>query len=75
MNIRLLIGTCWDDTPWENMKVDDKYCVDVSSLADCPEDATIGRSLVSCNEIISLMELAYIAGKNGEEFKVEKVEG
>lgn len=43
----------------------------VYPLCECPEDAVIGRSLISCSRIISLMKLAYQAGKNGEEFVVK----
>lgn len=40
----------------------------VYPLCECPEDAIIGRGLISCSRIIDLMKLAYQAGKNGEEF-------
>lgn len=33
---------------------------------ECPEDAIIGRGLVSCSRIYNFMKLAYEAGKNGE---------
>lgn len=46
----------------------------VSPLCECPEDAIIGRSLVSCATIIDYMRKAYEAGKNGEDFKVENEE-
>ena len=46
----------------------------VRPLCECPEDAVIGRGLVSCNRIIDLMKLAYQAGKNGEEFVVKTIE-
>lgn len=42
----------------------------VYSLCESPEDAIIGRSLISCKRIISWMRKAYEAGKNGEEFEV-----
>lgn len=40
-----------------------------------PEDAIIGRDLVSCVEIKDFMERAFNAAKNGEEFTVEVVKG
>lgn len=43
----------------------------VYPLCECPEDAVIGRGLISCSRIIDLMELAYQAGKNGQEFVVK----
>lgn len=46
----------------------------VHSLCECPEDAVIGRGLISCGMIIDLMKLAYQAGKNGEEFVVKTIE-
>ena len=36
-----------------------------------PEDATLGRDFNDVYNIISLMQKAYDAGKNGEEFVVE----
>ncbi len=48
----------------------------VYPLCERPEDAIIGRGLISCDRIIDLMQLAYNAGKNGEEFvlKVKSIE-
>ena len=46
-------------------------CESVYPLCECPEDAIIGRGLISCSRIIDLMKLAYQAGKNGEEFIVK----
>lgn len=43
----------------------------VGPLCECPEDAIIGRSLISCDDIVSYMRKAYEAGRNGEEFVVE----
>jgi hypothetical protein len=40
-----------------------------------PEDAIIGRGLHSCVDIKDYMEKAYEAGKNGEAFEYEYVEG
>lgn len=38
---------------------------------ECPEDATVERDLHSGHDIINLMEKAYEAGKNGEEFTIK----
>lgn len=46
----------------------------VGPLCECPEDAIIGRDLISCGAIISYMRKAYEAGVNGEPFIVEEVE-
>ena len=45
----------------------------VYPLCECPEDAIIGRGLISCSRIIDLMKLAYQAGKNGQEFVVKTI--
>jgi hypothetical protein len=45
----------------------------VGSLCECPEDAIIGRDLVSCSEIVSFMKEAYEAGKNGESFDYSEI--
>jgi hypothetical protein len=47
--------------------------IHVGPLYDCPEDAIIGRDLISCDEILSFMQLAYKTGKDGEEYIVENV--
>lgn len=39
-----------------------------------PEDATLGRDYRDCWAIPDLMELAYQAGKKGEDFSVEHQE-
>lgn len=46
---------------------------DVYPLCECPEDAIIGRDLISCSEIADAMEFAYNAGKAGEPFSIEIV--
>lgn len=45
----------------------------VYPLYECPEDAIIGRDLISCDEIAEAMKVAYEAGKAGEDFIIEKV--
>lgn len=46
----------------------------VRPLCECPEDAIIGRDLISCGTIINYMKMAYEAGKNGEELIIENEE-
>lgn len=36
-----------------------------------PEDATMTRDFNDCWKIDDLLEIAYIAGKRGEEFEIE----
>lgn len=57
----------------EKMIVDGKEILSIHSLSECPEDAIIGRDLISCYEIKEYMKLAYEAGKNGEDFNVEVI--
>ena len=58
----------------QEMFINNESKVWVTDLTEDPEDAIIGRGLIDCEEIVSLMELAYKAGKNNEEFIV-KIEG
>ena len=51
--------------------IDSEY---VGPLCECPEDAIIGRDLISCSTIIDYMKQAYEAGVDGEPFIVEEVE-
>jgi hypothetical protein len=41
---------------------------------DCPEDATLERSMLSCGDILEAIRIAYWAGKNGEELTIEEYE-
>lgn len=38
-----------------------------------PEDATLYRDFADCNLVPELMRKAYEAGKNGEDFTIEKI--
>jgi len=68
----------WTDFVWEEMdiQISDKktQTISVYPLSECPEDAIIGRDLISCGEIANLMKIAYEAGKNGEELEIEELE-
>jgi hypothetical protein len=39
-----------------------------------PEDANLSRDFSACHSIVGLMELAYEAGKRGEEFITKETE-
>jgi hypothetical protein len=59
----------------EKLEIDGKRVLCVRPLCECPEDAIIGRDLVSCYDVLSLMRRAHAAGLKGEEFDVtEKTE-
>jgi hypothetical protein len=83
MKMEIKITEYWDDYECEvyreKMEVDGKNVFGVANLSECPEDARIGRDLTDSDQVVKLMQLAFDAGKNGEEFIVadrtrEKVE-
>ena len=57
----------------EDLEIDEKHRLCVHPLYECPEDAIIGRDLVSCSDVVDYMKEAYEAGKRGEDFIVEVV--
>lgn len=59
-----------DDDQRQTMVIDGEERCYVGPLWECPEDAIIGRSLISCTEISDFMREAYEAGKRGEDFDV-----
>ncbi len=59
----------------QTLVVDGKEREYVRPLCECPEDAIIGRSLISCGTIASLMKEAHEAGARGEPFEIERVDG
>lgn len=59
----------------EAMTIDNKKEIHVFPLCESPEDAIIGRCLISCSEIAEYMKLAFEAGKRGEEFEIELEKG
>ena len=61
----------YDDSLIEVMHIEGKEELYVQSLSDCPEDAIIGRDLISCTRVAELMNLAYEAGERGEGFIVD----
>jgi len=71
LKIEIKCHTDSNDFEREALIIDGKKRRYVGPLCDCPEDAIIGRSLVSCSEITGYMKQAYEAGKNGDEFDVE----
>lgn len=70
MNIEITTGMDADNLEHQAMKIDGKERLFVGPLCECPEDAIIGRDLVSCKAVSSFMREAYEAGKRGEEFNV-----
>jgi hypothetical protein len=75
MRIKIVESVDWyDRTVSQDLYIDGERELSVYPLTDCPEDAIIGRSLVSCKTIANLMQRAYEAGDDMEEFIVEIVE-
>ena len=62
-----------DGAACEEMEINGKNSLSVYPLYECPEDAIIGRNLVSCSDVAAYMADAYNAGKNGEEFSIETI--
>jgi hypothetical protein len=61
----------YDDSVRERLIIDGEEKEIVGSLSECPEDAIIGRDLVSCSDIAKYIRLGYDAAKRGEELSIE----
>lgn len=74
MKLTIVVGEDYNGSSTEEMRSDDgSVSLSVYPLCECPEDAILERSLVSCSDVAKYMELAYEAGKRGEDFSVEFV--
>ena len=73
MDIKIIATIDSDGLESQTMEINSKERLSVKALCDFPEDAIIGRDLVSCKEVSSFMREAYEAGKRGEEFNVTVV--
>lgn len=73
--MKIIIKSCEDEygSIREELEINGKFAECVSPLCECPEDAIIGRSLISCSDIAGHMKRAYEAGVRGEEFTIESV--
>lgn len=69
MKVKIVTGENRDGYEHQEMTINDRYIISVYPLCECPEDAIIGRNLISCSEIADLMKKAYDAGKAGEEWE------
>ena len=74
MLIKIITGQNSDGYEWQEMTIDGKGSISVHPLCESPEDAIIGRSLISCDEIADLMRQAHEDGKAGKPFSVESIE-
>ena len=58
----------YDYNQYERMEIDGKQAL---SVVPCePEDAILGRDLISCHEIYDLMAKAHLAGLRGESLEL-----
>lgn len=57
-----------------NIAVDGVDLANFNWQQDCPEDNSLSRNFRDCFKIAELMEKAYLAGKNGEDFELSRVE-
>lgn len=58
-----------------SIEVDGKCVFSVLADPECPEDFSFYRNLNDCYKIPHLMCAAYEAGKRGETFEIEDIEG
>ena len=72
MKIEITCGNNYDGNAWEEMTINEKRACSVYPCE--PEDAIIGRYLISCQEMLGFMRQAYNAGRNGEKFEVNIIE-
>ncbi len=70
MNIVINRRDCDGYEESQEMIIDGKSTLSVGPLCECPEDAIIGRDLVSCCRVADLMKRAFDAGVAGETFDV-----
>lgn len=62
---------CYSQELWSE---DEKIHYSVSNLCECPEDAIIGRNLVSADEIVDFIELGMRLAKKGyDEISIETI--
>ena len=74
MKITIYVGESSEGARTERMVIDGEEQLSVYPLCECPEDALIERSLVSCSDVVKYMQMAYEVAKRGEEFTVEEEE-
>lgn len=75
--MKVVVASCEDSDGYKRqiLYIDEIVMESIAPLCECPEDAIIGRSLVSCGDIVHYMRLAYEVGKSGEEvtFEIRKM--
>jgi hypothetical protein len=71
MKIVITIGHNSNDCETQKMTIDGRESLSVYPLSECPEDAILERSLVTCEDVVKFMKQAYEAGEKGEGFSFE----
>jgi hypothetical protein len=67
--VKVNCSSNYDGEAHERLYINGRQRQSVGSLCECPEDAIIGRDLVSCCDIADFMEEAWKAGLAGEPFE------
>ena len=64
-----------NDYYYDELHINGKRVESCGPLCECPEDAIIGRSLISCGDIMSRMKQVYAdVITNNEEYKFIELE-
>jgi hypothetical protein len=64
----------YDDATRDTLEVDGKRIFTVAPLCECPEDAIIGRDLISSSDIANFLE-SFLIKNNGKKVKFVYEEG
>lgn len=69
----LVVTDSMADKSYEALEItiDDTYKFAVHNNADEPEGNTLSENFSDCYDIVEMLEKAYNAGKNGEEFELD----
>lgn len=73
MKIVLKVSKDENESACHRVEVDGKQVASIFPLCECPEDATIERSLIGGKKIIRFMKMAFEAGRRGEDLTVDEV--
>lgn len=71
MKLKLIETENWNGDTIHELYLNDKELVTIYPLTESPEDAIIGRDLISGDEIINFIKMGYEAALRGEELIIE----
>lgn len=69
MKVKIIQGTNSDEAMHDKLYINDKEVLSAYPLYECPEDASLERDMISCDDVESFMKIAYDAGKAGEPYE------